>query len=1621
MTDYHDCFHHGACRRLARWLTFALIGLDLGGGGIAAAQSAPFLVKDIASAPASSNPTGFFRIGATTYFKATTPTTGAELWKTDGTPEGTVLVRDVNPGPASAMGSFPLSSLNGVLYFWATDGTGTNAAIWRSDGTAAGTTKVASVTGGPLINAGSVLVFNGPEGELWRTDGTTAGTVLVKDIYPGSQWSNPQNITNVNGTAYFSANDGTAGTELWKSDGTATGTVLVKDIQPGAGSSTPSNFTAVGGVVFFTATDSAAGTELWKTDGTAAGTVRVKDIVPGTASTSFYTLVDLNGTLLFAANDGVHGFEWWRSDGTTAGTTMVKDIAPGSETGLLQLPVPTAIVNGVLYFGGSGGEVDIELWRTDGTAAGTVLVKDIYPGQHLSSWPSSMVDAGGFLLFRADDGTHGVELWTSDGTTEGTMLVTDLNPGSAGSSPGSAGSNLFPLQNSGGTVFFAATDGASGVELWTSDGTAAGTVLVKDIAAGTPSSSPAEVANVNGTLYFGADNGVSGTDLWKSDGSTVGTVLVKDLSPATAVPSMFTEVNGSVLFSVQTSLAGSASLYRTDGTTLGTSSLASFSAGLGDFTKVGATLFFIGGNSSSGVELWKSTGTAPILVKDIVVGSGSSYPTWLTNVNGTLFFAATDGGSVGNELWKSDGTAAGTVLVKDIHPTPNWGSNPREMIDVSGTLFFVANDNAVGPALWRSNGTTAGTVRVKALGNPTEPRDLVNVNGTIFFATRFDGVNGEELWKSDGTTAGTVMVADLNPGSAGSSPTSLTNVSGTLFFAADDGVHGRELWKSGGTAATTVLVTDVLPGSGSSSPTHLKAANGLLFFQADDGAGGRELWQSDGTASGTVRVADLEPGPVGSNPGPFTLMGGTVFFPTITEAYGSELWGLTIGSCGDGLVDSGEACDDGNRVAGDCCSASCELEPAGTVCRPAAGLCDVAETCAGDGTACPADAFAGAGTECRGAAGECDVAESCNGSSINCPADGFVAAGAPCADDDNVCTTDACDGNGTCAHSPGNPGDVCRPSAGGCDAEETCTGVVAECPPDFNPPCPTLTPSPTPTATPTETVTPTETATPTETPTATPTATPTETPTATATETATPTATTTATSTATPTATATATETPTATATATATPTATATATVTITATPTATPTETPTPTPTATATETPTATVTATITPTPTPTATPTPTTTATPTATPTPTWTATPTVTRTATPTTTATRTPTPTVTATPPPVPHAALFFSWTSGSAGTNRYAHHYESNGEQFAEFALPQAGRLGNLSVACATAISSGTNTITLRKNGKNTALACVLGVGTSTCTDTADVVDFAADDTLDVKIANAGSSLLIRCRAMATLTASGGSGLHDSVITLQAASETPLTGQYCGMNIDAAGTATCAANDPDDVSIIMPDAGTLTGLAVKLNSGPGNGRSETFTVENLTTGTVTGLSTTITPGNQIASTTTCTSACTFAAGDRLAVRFDRTGNPVERTRSIAFTYRDAGSALASRRTHFATGTLYGAYHSPIDAAAPGAAAVRVDRPAQLRNLYVHSTSPATTAFTVTVCSGATSPPSCAGVRPQCTVAAGATECHDLASTTAVAAGGYVEVQVQGQGDSLGTVGFGVEIVDPAS
>ncbi len=415
------------------------------------------------------------------YFSGYDTTHGMEPWKTDGTPVGTLLLKDIAPGNTAPENFF---DFNGHVFFGY--GLDEDTQLYRTDGTAAGTVPMNFTNPSQFLVFNDMLYFRADDDDpntsyaaWYRSDGTDEGTVMLKDIWPaiGSFTYFFDRPTVAGSTLYFLADDGVHGYELWKLDSSDDPPSMVKDIAPAEcidATFYPRNLYPVDAILFFTAnatSDCSAGGSLWKSDGTEAGTVLVSsNVIP--QMTQFATV---NSILYFAGYTSNTGIELWRSDGTDSGTALVKDIEPGSGSSNIQQLTEVA---GTLYFQAFTWASRYELWKSDGTYNGTVLVKDIWSDTG-SGYPQNLTNVDGKLYFSADDGANGTELWKSDGTVAGTVMVKDITPGSAGTT------DMYFFTSLNGKLLFRANDSSHGRELWTSDGTAEGTFMLKDICAGT--------------------------------------------------------------------------------------------------------------------------------------------------------------------------------------------------------------------------------------------------------------------------------------------------------------------------------------------------------------------------------------------------------------------------------------------------------------------------------------------------------------------------------------------------------------------------------------------------------------------------------------------------------------------------------------------------------------------------------------------------------------------------------------------------------------------------------------------------------------------------------------------------------------------------------------------------------------------------------------------------------------------------------------------------------------------------------------------------------------------------------------------------------------------------------
>jgi|GEM_PF-3926929 len=443
-----------------------------------------------------------------------------------------------------------------------------------------------------LLNGKPLLIW-GRNGSFWKTDGTPAGTIQYtsKVLFDGDGDSTA-------GRFYFFGKDATAGRELWVTDGTDAGTSLVKDITPGTAGTEGFGFMSFKGRAYFFAKTNTTGAELWVSDGTADGTHLLKDINPGPAdcirkdNVYFFIAGD---HLCFVADDGVHGREFWKTDGTEAGTVLLKDIYSGEIGGNVNDLRSHIAIGKTVYFVADDGNGP-ELWKTDGTSDGTRLVKDINQGVE-GSYPGGFIPFNNKLFFSAGLATTGRELWVTDGSESGTKLVKDLLPGTA--------SSYLDLYNAiifGNKLVFIALYSGTRFALWETDGTTAGTQVVKEFGPefkggrilgeqnmNIDYSNPAHLPLFNGKIFMEIRTNSPSTDLWETDGTASGTRMVKrinDLDNEFDNLGYYTYALGKFYFAANAGDRLGKELWSSDGTDQGTSMIQDINPGDGSSSPV---------------------------------------------------------------------------------------------------------------------------------------------------------------------------------------------------------------------------------------------------------------------------------------------------------------------------------------------------------------------------------------------------------------------------------------------------------------------------------------------------------------------------------------------------------------------------------------------------------------------------------------------------------------------------------------------------------------------------------------------------------------------------------------------------------------------------------------------------------------------------------------------------------------------------------------------------------------------------------------------------------------------------------------------------------------------------
>ncbi|MFK7739948.1 MAG: hypothetical protein AB8H80_06455 [Planctomycetota bacterium] len=809
-------------------------------------------------------------------FELQRPTTGCELWRTDGTAAGTSLVADINPGVASSDVEQFRALPSGIHLFVAT--TALNGQeLWRTDGTPQGTQLVADVFPGPLssgirlLNAiGSDFVFVANDdvagAELWRTDGTASGTSKFADIHAGiSLLSAPTQLAAIGpSTGVFTYRDNGLW-QLWRTDLTSAGTSKIIDLPTGTVTA-PLGMTQIGNLALFVAFD-----ELWVTDGTAAGT---QALAP---SRSVEPYVSGNSAYFFHQDD-----EIWRTDGTAIGTQFVADVALSS-------------FNQPQWLGTTGNNVTLfssnaptpSIVRTDGTASGTyrLVPEGLFPG-NLNEGRAAVRIANGDILFRGRNFALGQRLWKSDGTIDGTVPLPTPPLG-----------GLVPFQNG---AIFAGFGFGQGQELWFSDGTLPRTEALIDLARDrSPLSSNLELLGSFRDQAVVQNRRVSGDSLWLSDGTPGGTRSIASF-PGVGIQANVVSTGETffVLFNQSGVLANA--IWKYDETTDSLQPLAiesnypSFSLFGGSAVAIHESIVFFARTPTTGGEPWTSDGTVggTLPLADIAPGALSSTIGELYSWRGKAYFLGWSQTN-GSEPWVTDGTPAGTYQLIETAPGSQgsnflqWQASGDLLYLVSPTLnsVWVTDEAATGVTLIPTNGLsfTFG-------GSPTPIR---TPTGDQLAYASFNFPGGVLLFDGQAMTAQQLQLPFT--------PTTILPLSRDRIALLSSVSTSNNVWVSDGTAAGTQLVDDWAQSPFLQQTKPRMISDSRLGLVLNDPMLGIELHSFDGTGPAEV-LADLSSG--SSRPSSWMRAGNKIFITAYNDIYGRELLAIDTSLLQDSIVAS---------------------------------------------------------------------------------------------------------------------------------------------------------------------------------------------------------------------------------------------------------------------------------------------------------------------------------------------------------------------------------------------------------------------------------------------------------------------------------------------------------------------------------------------------------------------------------------------------------------------------------------------------------------------------------------------------------------------------------------------
>jgi len=829
-----------------------------------------------------------------------------ELWVSDGTALGTFRLADINPGNGSSgISNVKVLSIGGqdIAFFSANDGIN-GQELWKTDGTVAGTVMVKNINdGGGSSNPGGfvqlnnkILFFanNGIHGnEPWVSDGTENGTFLLKDINPGI--ANSANIFEVppeslNGIGYFQAYNSFNIPELWQSDGTVDGTFSVG----GSSYQYPRNFKIFDNKLYFTINNTF--TNLLYIDNSSPFPLFVNYFEFGSSVLNARDFT-VSGDKLFFTSTFTNGecrlYYVLTGVGFASLAYSTKDINPSVNNDPFPSDLPKRkfypIANGGIVFLADNLVNGYELWYSNGTFFGTFLLRDHVSGS-LSGDYSYIKTLGNMLYYIVDDQNGNYDAWQGTINTNtlsySAVAMNSINP--------SLGlSNFYPIASMGGQLYFSAYDQNIGYELYKTDGI--NISLVKDIYTNENHDNPqtfSQTAKIGNTLYFTADNGKNGLEIWKTNGKISGTSMAFEINKYPAKENItgyniyFDHYNTSTLFYKLFSddsklyFAENNSIWVYDGVNtpiklLSLNNSFNFST---EFAILNGLVYFV--NSS---KLYKTDGTVAgtelIGLIDNNLPNDSRSIQGLINFDNKLFFKGYHS-VYGEEIFYSNGTVGDINLLADLITGNNsYSFNEPKFKKVGSTLFFTHFDPSQGCKLYKTDGNSASTTLLKNFGlNGSCPSYLTNYKEQLLGFQGYDDTFGYELWKSDGTVLGTQMVKDINPSSS-SYPLNLGKkfeyayYNDFLYFSANDG-NQTGIFKSNLTNAGTSKIIN-------SNGSYLLDTDFGIYFATSSPLYGQEPFKMESDSASIRLISDIISGINGSNPSIFLEHQGNLYFRTL--------------------------------------------------------------------------------------------------------------------------------------------------------------------------------------------------------------------------------------------------------------------------------------------------------------------------------------------------------------------------------------------------------------------------------------------------------------------------------------------------------------------------------------------------------------------------------------------------------------------------------------------------------------------------------------------------------------------------------------------------------------------